>query len=101
MFPKGPNLQRLEFPSNSNPGVMKLLIEKEYRVFIIKAIIAFVALVFGIIFIWKGITSDSTIKFSYNTLIFEINKAWPGITLAFVSLILLLFSRLNIKISNK
>jgi hypothetical protein len=101
MFPKGPNFQKLELPSNLNPEVMKVMINKEYRVFIIKAVIALIALIFGIIFIWKGVISESTIKFSYNDAKLEINNAWPGIVLSFISLILMLFSRLNVKITSK
>lgn len=66
--------------------------------FIMKFTFATIALVFGIVFIWKGIQSDSVIKFSYNGAVLELNKAYPGVTLAFISLILMLFSRLNIKI---
>lgn len=99
MFTKGPNFNKLELPSNLKSKAMNNLVNKEFYVFIMKFIIALIALCFGLIFIWKGITSDSIIKFSYHGALLEINKAWPGVALSFISLFLMLFSRLNIKIT--
>lgn len=65
MFPKGPNFRKIEFPSNTKSKVSNNLINKEFYMFIMKFSLAVIALVFGIIFIWKGIQSDSVIKFSY------------------------------------
>ncbi|MEE9361973.1 MAG: hypothetical protein V3U92_05185 [Cellulophaga sp.] len=64
-----------------------------------KYVIAVISLVVGCIFIYQGIESDSTIKFTYKDATLELSKALPGITLSLLSLILMLFSRLNIKIS--
>ena len=98
MFPKGPNFRKLDIPSGLDPEIVKSLINKEFKVFVMKFIIAIIALIIGGIFIWQGIESDSTIKFVFKEATLELNKAYPGVTLSFISLLLMLFSRLNIKI---
>jgi len=98
VFPKGPNFRKLIIPSGLDTEIIKNLIAKEYKVFIMKFIIAVIALIAGGIFIWQGIESDSTIKFIFKEATLELNTAYPGITLSFISLLLMLFSRLNIKV---
>jgi len=98
MFPKGSNFRKLDIPSGLHSEIVKSLINKEFKVFVLKFIIAIIALIIGGIFIWQGIESDSTIKFAYKEATLEFNKAYPGIILSFISLLLMLFSRLNIKI---
>jgi len=99
MFPKGPNFSKLQLPSKVNEAVMVRLIKYEFYVFILKFVVSLIALIFGIILIFKGVISDSDIKFSFNGSSLEINKAWPGITLSILSIFLMLSSRLNIKIT--
>lgn len=97
MFSKGPRMGKLDIDPNIDPALAKSLVNKEFAVFIMKFIISAVALLFGCYFIWLGIESDSIIRFSFGELELELNKALPGITLAFISLILMLFSRINVK----
>lgn len=97
MFAKGPNIRKLEIPANLDTNLAKSLVDKEFKVFMFKFILALLALIAGVIFIWQGIESDSTIKFAFQGATLELNKAYPGISLAFISLLLMLFSRLNIK----
>ena len=98
MFFTGPNLKKIEFPSALDPESARILANKEFIVFILKFSIALIALVFGIILIFKGVQSESVIEFSYKGAQLKLNNALPGVVLSFISLILLLFSRLNIKI---
>lgn len=98
MFPEGPNFQKLDISSNLNPSIINNIVNKEFKVFLMKFLIAAIALIIGCIFIWNGIESDSTIKFAFNGAILELNKAYPGITLSFISLLLMLYSRINIRI---
>lgn len=98
MFSKGPNLKKLQISNGLDPDIIKSLIDREYKVFIMKFVLSIIALIFGVVFIWLGIESDSTIKFTFKDVALELNKAYPGITLAFIGLLLMLFSRLNIKI---
>jgi len=99
MFPKGPDFRKLHIPQGLDSQIIKTLIDKEYKVFVMKFIIAILALIIGVVFIWQGIESaDSTIKFEFDGAKMELNKVYPGVTLSFISLLLMLFSRLNIKI---
>jgi hypothetical protein len=98
MFFKGPNFSKLSIPNGLKSKEMKSLIDKEFKVFILKFILSLIALVGGLILICQGIESDSTIKFTFRGLTLELNKVFPGLTLSFISLILMLFSRINIKI---
>jgi hypothetical protein len=86
MFAKGPNIRKLEIPANLDTNLAKSLVDKEFKVFMFKFILALLALI-----------ADSTIKFAFQGATLELNKAYPGISLAFISLLLMLFSRLNIK----
>lgn len=98
MFSNGPRMSKLDIDPNIDPAVAKSIVNKEFAVFVMKFIISAVALLFGCYFIWLGIESNSIIKFSFGELKLELNKALPGITLAFISLILMLFSRISIKV---
>ena len=99
MFPKGSNFSKLEFPSNLSEETKKRLIDKEYNVFVLKFIVSIIALGLGAFFIWEGIESQSVIVLQIgNNFKIELNKALPGISLGIFSIILMLFSRLNIKI---
>lgn len=98
MFFKGPNFRKLNITSGLDPKVIKNLTDKEFIVFILKFFLSLIALIGGLIFIGQGIESDSTIRLTFKEVTLELNKAYPGIALSFISLILMLFSRLNIKI---
>ena len=101
MFFKGPNFKNLEFPPDLDEETKKLLIKRETLVFKFKFMIAIIVLIAGIYFIYKGIISTSSIKLSLNNFKLEINNAWPGIVLCFISLILMLFPGSDIKVKKK
>lgn len=96
-FPTSPDFRKIDLSNGIKSKAMINLANKEFYVFIMKFSLALLALIFGCIFIWKGIESDAVIKFTYNGAVLELNKALPGITLAFISLLLMLFSRLNVR----
>jgi hypothetical protein len=98
MFSRGPNFRKINIPSGLDSEIIKNLINKEFKVFVMKFIIAVIALVVGCVFIYHGIESDSTIKFAFKGANLELNKAYPGVILSFISLLLMLCSRQNIKI---
>lgn len=98
MFPTGPYFRKFEIKSNLSSEVTRSLINKEFTVFILKFAISLMLVVAGFYFIYCGITSESTIKFSYNDLSLELNNVLPGVTLIIFGIVLMLFSRLNIKI---
>ena len=94
----GPSIKKLELPQGLSNKITNNLINKEFKIFLLKFILSFVTLFFGCFFIWKGIVSSSVLKFSFNNMSIELNTTLPGLILSLFSIILMLLSRLNIKI---
>lgn len=92
-------LKKIDIPPNLDKDIAKSLINKEFIAFLIKSGVALVAMVAGIVLIVQGVLpeTDSTIKFNYNDISFELSKTYPGVVLAIISLVLLLNSKMNIK----
>jgi hypothetical protein len=98
MFSKGPNFRKLNTDSDMDPNILKTIINKEFIVFILKFTISLTAIIFGGFLISVGITSESIIEFSFKGAEIKLNNALPGITMSIFGVLLMLFSRLNIRI---
>jgi hypothetical protein len=98
MFPKEPFFRKIDIDSNLNPDITSNLVNKEFYVFLLKFILSLITIISGIFLILKGITSESIIELSYKGSNLTLNKAYPGTTLVIFGVILMLFSRLNIRI---
>ncbi len=97
-IPFGFNLKKIEIPGDMPPEVIVNLAEKEYRVFILKFAFAAVALLGGIALVILGVTSESVIELSFRDAVLTLNNALPGVVLAILGFVLMVFSRLSIKI---
>lgn len=100
MFPSGPNFRKIDIPLDIDTNIVNNLVNKEFYVFIMKFFIALILISSGLFFIYIGIKSDSNIIVNTKFFTLKLNKAIPGITLAILGFLLMLFSRLNIKIRN-
>ena len=100
MFTQNGYFKKLTIKKNSkiNNKVLNVAINKEYKVFFLKFILSLILILGGIFLIYVGIQSDSIIEFTFGDLNLKLNKALPGTTLAIFGVVLMLFSRINIKI---
>ncbi len=99
MFPKGPNLTKLNIPKGTDPDLIKNLVKKEFIIACIKLVMALLLIIIGDILLFKGIVSDSTIKLTYGKdFCLEFNKAYPGTISIILGFTLALFARINVKI---
>ncbi len=98
MFTKGLNLKKIEMSDDVDSEIIKTISNTEYKVFLLKFIVSCSLILSGIILVVFGVTSESVISFSFQTANLELNNALPGVTLSIFGAVLMLFSRLNIKI---
>ncbi len=104
MFSKGPLFNKLHLLEGTDSKLFESLSKKEFIVFVLKFSAAILLIGFGIVLIWLGVDCDSNshIELKYgDELTVTINDAMPGVILAIFGAILLLLSRMNIKISRK
>ena len=98
MFPQGPSFRKINIDPNLDSEIVNKAINKEFIVFVMKFVLSFFIIIAGVFLIFKGITSESIIEFTFNNSNLKLNKAYPGTTLVIFGVLLMLFSRLNIRI---
>jgi len=95
---KGSNFSKLQLNKNIDPSSITELTKKEYTVFKIKAAFSFLLVISGIIFMILGLRYEGTIDLTISTVHLSMNKVIPGIIFTLFGVIVLLFSRINIRI---
>lgn len=98
MFPKGPSFRKIDYKGYLDPELASRLSDIEFKVFKLKFILSLIALIAGILLIFLGIESESTINFAFKDFQIEFNRAYPGVVISFIAIVLMIFSRINIKI---
>lgn len=96
-------LKKVEVPEGTSDQVIKDLARSNLIVFLVKAGISAIAVISGFVLILLGISpeADSTIELVVDSYSITMNKVYPGTVLSLSGVILLLFSKYNIKISSK
>jgi hypothetical protein len=100
MFPKGPDIRKIEAYGHFDSKIHNKLINISLIGFAIKALIALTCIISGIVFSNQGLNSETTLTIKLNGLDLELNKTAPGIVFLVFGVVLLLFSKINIKFKN-
>ncbi|MDR2383554.1 MAG: hypothetical protein LBD76_06710 [Prevotellaceae bacterium] len=98
MFIKSPYIKRIVIPpSKINEENLKKLVAIEYRMAIIKIIVAILFLAVGVLLIYKDIQyADAHVNFKVPGVEIDCNRVIPGVLCLIFAFILFLFARVNI-----